>query len=318
MFALFAYCPAYRSRVPRPEFTDADYVDPNAPEGERRLRPDHPAVRDLSYDRSRMRQLLDLYKNAVYDPNFPDEETMQAAEESGTWPPRLEVYIKETPRGPGYVADFVYLSHDLPVTVYGVLINDGHGLAIGELELWRSSWGYYDRWDDFVGKDQWLAEREAEEDRPTSAPGRRRFTGITTTVLRQIPLGDILAEAQQCLAWRDWEDEGIRVLGGPDIPADELPPTTRSALETAADGAVASRSAGRPPLPDGLLAEVAHAYIEEAPRGRGLHRRLSTRFDRPESTVRDWISQARDRGFLTPAAPGRRGAGAGPRLSPPS
>jgi hypothetical protein len=36
--------------MPEPEFTATDYVNPDAPEDERRIRPDHRRVRDLSYD----------------------------------------------------------------------------------------------------------------------------------------------------------------------------------------------------------------------------------------------------------------------------
>lgn len=72
---------------------------------------------------------------------------------------------------------------------------------------------------------------------------------------------------------------------------------------------------GRPPLPESTLIDVAKAYLEEAPAGPGLLRRLSRRFDRPEPTIRDWVAAARREGYLTPAAAGRRGAGPGPRLS---
>lgn len=170
-------------------------------------------------------------------------------------------------------------------------------------------------WGDFVGKDEWEAEKAA--DIGTEEQGT--FAGITTTILRQIPLGDILARAQRILANRDWEDEGITVLGGPDIPADELTPEARTALESGANAATAAREAGRPPLPDDHLVAVAHAYLDEANRGPGVRRRLASRFDRPESTVRDWISEARQRGLLGMTTPGRRNAVAGPRLpTPPS
>lgn len=72
---------------------------------------------------------------------------------------------------------------------------------------------------------------------------------------------------------------------------------------------------GRPPLPDELLREVALAYIDEVKGGRGIYRRLSQRFGRPEETIRDWIRISRREGFLAPAAKrGARSAEPGPRL----
>lgn len=82
--------------MPEPRFTDADFDNPDAPDDDRRLRADHPRVRDLSYDRSRSRQMLDLYKRSFFDPGHPDDEAVQAAEKSGVWPSRLEIYIKES------------------------------------------------------------------------------------------------------------------------------------------------------------------------------------------------------------------------------
>jgi transposase len=58
---------------------------------------------------------------------------------------------------------------------------------------------------------------------------------------------------------------------------------------------------------------VAHAYLREAINGPGLHRRLADLFNRPEPTIKDWIKAARDRGYLSPAVPGRR-----PRPAPHS
>lgn len=71
---------------------------------------------------------------------------------------------------------------------------------------------------------------------------------------------------------------------------------------------------GRPPLDESLLHAVAHAYLREAINGPGLTRRLASLFDRPEPTIKDWIKAARDRGYLSPAVPGRRAACPGPLL----
>jgi hypothetical protein len=72
---------------------------------------------------------------------------------------------------------------------------------------------------------------------------------------------------------------------------------------------------GRPKLSDDLLRDVAIAYLEEMRAGRGVLRRLGERFERPETTIRDWVRIARREGWLGPAAKsGRRGADPGPRL----
>ena len=94
---------------------------------------------------------------------------------------------------------------------------------------------------------------------------------------------------------------------------DDIPAETRTLLERTNDQAAPQRR-GRPPLADDLLEHVARAYLEEAPAGTGLTRRLAERFGRPEPTVRDWVAAARERGYLSPARPGRRGAAPGPRL----
>jgi hypothetical protein len=72
---------------------------------------------------------------------------------------------------------------------------------------------------------------------------------------------------------------------------------------------------GRPKLADDLLRQVALAYLAEVRAGRGVLRRLAERFERPETTIRDWVRIARREGWLGPATKsGRRGADPGPRL----
>jgi len=58
------------SMTPRPEFGPDDFVNPDAPEDEQRLRADHPAVRDLSYEHSHDRQLADLFKGSMFEPGW--------------------------------------------------------------------------------------------------------------------------------------------------------------------------------------------------------------------------------------------------------
>lgn len=310
--------------MPQPQFGPDDFENPDAPEAEHRLRPDHFLVRDLSYEVGRSRQEQDLWKGSlISEPVRPWDgyEDLEDLPVGAVPKPHLMLFVKERSRGPGYVCDFVYRSRDLqPVAVYGVLVNDGRGLMINELELWRGgwgqgTWGYWDEWDCFVGEEGWPDAEARHTDNDDEDAGRHhRFTGITTDVLRRIPLGEIVARAQAELADRSWETEGIRMLPGGQLEPEELPASTKAALETTVRLATPSRR-GRPPLPDDLLRRVAQAYLHEAPNGRGLVRRLAARFDRPEATIKDWIATARERGFLSPATPGRRNAAPGPSLS---
>lgn len=152
---------------------------------------------------TRTQQLVDRVKHSMFDMGFegfgPDvaEENLPRD--------RLEVYMKEVPRGPGYVADIVYSSKDLPVTVYAILANDGSGLAVAELELWRNWWRYEQ------DQDGNRTDEPVEDDPPT-----RVGMGITADVLRRIPIGTILARAQAHLSRTDWQEEGITVLMGSD------------------------------------------------------------------------------------------------------
>ncbi|MFJ4012805.1 hypothetical protein [Streptomyces sp. NPDC090026] len=80
--------------MPQREFLDKDFINPEAPEDERHLRPDHLLVRDLSYERSWGRQPWDAY---------PDLSEIPKGAVPG---PSLTLFIKERPRGAGYVTDF--------------------------------------------------------------------------------------------------------------------------------------------------------------------------------------------------------------------
>ncbi|MGW3834776.1 hypothetical protein [Streptomyces microflavus] len=293
--------------MPQPQFHDDDFINPEAPEGERHLRPDHPRVRDLSYERSRGSQVMDLWKGSIIatvtDPwdAYPDLAQIPEGAVPG---PALTLFVKERSRGAGYVADFVYKASDLPVTVHGILVNHGAGLGVIELELWRPDWGYWDDFGDFVGP--------ADDDAPTAVA-----IPITGDVLRRIPLGQIVAQAQAELASQSWKGEGVTTIGlgaAESLQPGELAPASVRALENA--GALAQPAKrGRPPLRVALLHELAHAYLREAGNGPGLHRRLANLFERPEPTIKDWIKAARERGYLSPAIPGRRAAGPGPLLS---
>ncbi|MFI5704857.1 hypothetical protein ACIA78_33055 [Streptomyces xanthochromogenes] len=280
--------------MPKPEFSADDYINPEAPLGERRLRPDHPRIRDHSYDCSRRTQELDLWKaslvSTVMEPwdAYPDLESVPEDAVPG---PSLTLFVKERGRGPGYVADFLYKASDLPVAVHGILANQGSGLGLIELDLWRMDWGYWDDFGDFVGP-------SGDETTVASAP-------ITSDVLRRIPLGQIIARAQAELADRSWREDGVTILGRSGAAGAELAPASLQALEIA-NALAQSAQRGRPPLDGELLRAVAQAYLREAINGPGLHRRLADLFNRPEPTIKDWIKAARDRGYLSPAVPGRR------------
>lgn len=89
----------------------------------------------------------------------------------------------------------------------------------------------------------------------------------------------------------------------------------RDVLESQLPATPPTDRTGRPRLPDAHLAAVALAYLEELPRGRGLLRRLGTRFERTPETMRDQVRLARRAGFLSnDAQVGKRGASPGPRL----
>jgi hypothetical protein len=299
------------------EYGPEDFENPDAPEDERRLRSDHPDVRDLSYDEgsTRMRQRWDLLKQSLFtrvmDPwDGRDPET-------GIRGPYLELFIKERSRGPGYACDFLYRSHGMPCWVYGVLVNEGRGLMVNELEFWRpDEWGYRDGSGAFIGQEEWErrdrdADDEDDADQDDEATGP--YAGITTSLLRKIPLGEIVARAQEELTDLSWQDEGIIMLPGGAVLPEDLSEQSLTALETV-NRLSAGRTRGRPRLEDALLADVARAYLREAAAGPGLIRRLSQHFDRPEPTIRDWVAAARTRGLLSNAVPGRRGAAPGPRL----
>ncbi|WP_405204071.1 hypothetical protein OG795_00035 [[Kitasatospora] papulosa] len=294
--------------MPKPVFSADDYVNPDVPEDQLRLKPDHPRVRDHSYDCARSTQELDLWKSSLISTAMePWDDYPDLAEipEDAVPGPELTLFVKERERGPGYVADFLYKAADLPVTVHGILANQGTGLGIIELELWRPGWGYWDDWGDFVGP--------PDEDAAVAVS-----VPITSDVLRRIPLGQIVARAQAELADQSWKEEGVTVLGRSRAAGSDLPPPSLRALENANANALAQPAQrGRPPLDADLLHAVAHAYLREAINGPGLHRRLADLFNRPEPTIKDWIKAARDRGYLSPAVPGRRAAGPGPLLTPP-
>lgn len=118
--------------------------------------------------------------------------------------------------------------------------------------------------------------------------------GITGSLLRRVQVGDILHVARAVTA---------RAAQAAEAPAPEYPPRR-------------PRSGGRGTLSDELLRSVAVSYLAETAPGRpaGAVKRMAQEFDRPEETVRSWISRARKEGWLGPSVKGRAGAEPGPLL----
>lgn len=118
--------------------------------------------------------------------------------------------------------------------------------------------------------------------------------GITGSLLRRIQVGDVLHVARAVTA---------RAAQSAEAPPLEYPPRL-------------PRSSGRGALSDELLRSVAVSYLAETAPGRptGAVKRMAQEFDRPEETVRSWITRARKAGWLGPSVKGRAGAEPGPLL----
>jgi hypothetical protein len=106
---------------------------------------------------------------------------------------------------------------------------------------------------------------------------------------------------------------------------DPRPEVTSRARRAAGDAKRAPALTRRGPhgLGDDHYRRIAVAYLDlaDAGMGRGLVQELARLEKRPTETVRDWIHEARNRGFLTKGERGRVGAFPGPMLTdykPPS
>lgn len=131
-------------------------------------------------------------------------------------------------------------------------------------------------------------------------------SGVTAGLLRKISVGEVLSAVRAKAAWETARREGTRVLLGEE-PApglfnegDEQP----------------ARRGGRAPMSPELLRDVALAYLRETAPGApaGAIRRMGEQFDRPEETIRTWVTRSRKDGWLGPSAKGRAGAEPGPKL----
>jgi len=139
--------------------------------------------------------------------------------------------------------------------------------------------------------------------------------GVTSSVLRSIPVGRFLAEGRaKLLDIPDWFARG-ELPGGKPLFHDTAVREAMAARGTEGKAAAAKRR-GRG---DEYYQQVALDYLRLSGRGigRGILRELAAeRGVRPER-VRDDVHEARVRGFLSPGSPGRAGAEPGPNLPMP-
>lgn len=118
--------------------------------------------------------------------------------------------------------------------------------------------------------------------------------GVTSTILRQIPTGAILAAAN---AYRTSFENLSATFPRVEHPRGPQP--------------------GRAPLTDAQLAEVAVRYLLETAPGkpRGAIQRIAKQMGKPPATISRWVMRARADGWLGPAVPGREGAEQGPKIT---
>ncbi|WP_052440033.1 hypothetical protein [Streptacidiphilus albus] len=130
-------------------------------------------------------------------------------------------------------------------------------------------------------------------------------TGITHRLLRRAPLGDVLEDVRKYVLYEEARRRGVQAILG-----EEPAPGVFS------EGDAIPQTAGRTVMSGELLRAVSLAYLQETAPGKdpGALQRMSERFERPEGTMRTWITRARKEGWLAPGAKGRMGAEAGPKL----
>lgn len=148
-------------------------------------------------------------------------------------------------------------------------------------------------------EDQWGAAGDVVRDRRGLKITRLEITcpsghpsGLTGSVMRQLPLGRMLDNVRAAIAL----DSAPRVVQA--VPVPLIP------------------KSGRVPMTDVVLRAVAEAYLYETSpeRPSGATGRMAEEFGRPEETIRTWVGRARKAGWLGPAVKGRAGAEAGPRM----
>lgn len=118
---------------------------------------------------------------------------------------------------------------------------------------------------------------------------------VTAKMLRGVPLTDIISTAASS------------------APVLQAVARARRSVDQDERG---TRRPGRAPLSDALLRQVAELYLEETAPGkpRGAVGRVADRMGKDSNTLSRWVHQARRRGWLGPAVPGREGGTPGPLL----
>jgi hypothetical protein len=152
----------------------------------------------------------------------------------------------------------------------------------------------------------------ADDGALTDLPVSDRLAGgISTEILRAIPVGKIRASIQrEVLAQEGFDILQVELRRSPAVGAH------RKAAAEAVRGRKLGR--GRPRLTDEFLREVAVVALqiqaEGVPKG-GLRQAVGERFgNATAATVRDWFSRCREIGFLSQTHQGQRGVMPGQRL----
>jgi hypothetical protein len=165
---------------------------------------------------------------------------------------------------------------------------------------------------------------------------RNEMPGVTSTLLRQVPLGRVLTDCRAAFAIyerdsRELVEEARQASRDRNRkPWDLEKPGVAERLGLWAESR--DQELERLKLPrkhprkrgygDDHYRRIAFAYLDlqESGVSRGLIDKLARRQNKPRETMRDWVHEARQRKFLTKTTQGRGGAQPGPRLlaEPPS
>ena len=143
--------------------------------------------------------------------------------------------------------------------------------------------------------------------------------GIDGTLLREIPVGNILARIRahpQALLWVKWakEDDGVKtarlvqqldaeILGTGGMEAVPAP------AEPAALAGMYKQYPGRSKRPDEFYAEVAKAFTNLSATSRRPALDIASYLELPESTVHRWVKEARRRGLFAVSDPDQGAVG---------
>ncbi len=148
-----------------------------------------------------------------------------------------------------------------------------------------------------------LPSGRARRRKPSEVPG----TGLDSEVLRSIRVGQIMAEARaQLIEAPEW-------AGGRAPLTEAQKGWAKAAAEAVKDRPLRR---GRSGYPDDHYRRIALLYLDFQAQGvaHGINGRIAEVEGVAPTTIKDWVHQARRRGFLTAAEPGKAGALPGPRL----